>query len=489
MMRKIFGGIGRFLKHPIGVILVTNVVWYVIVRTVHIPFNIGVNVVLIITDGLVAYFLLDRLIYFFSQFVLPIQNQKHRKEIYSRVRDFETESQGPALFIKNGSLIEHKGEQTKHGAGVIVLDTASAAVLRTDTQIKDTIGPGVVFTKVYKTKNDTQNEYIAGYVDLRSQWKFIGPQIADQPFLNPVPISPKEYNDVQNRRQQTSGMTRDGIEVSPTISFKFRVKRPEGWPEIKKPTESGVKSYYGYDADSVRSAITHEIVDLAGTEDKKICMEWNKLPEHLVVNVWREYIRKFKFDDLFTSSEISESSGLKTIEKMINKRLRQPTVEVLDHTGRKADGQLESLEFKQLQFRGLEIMEVRIHNVLFDKDIEKKIIERWSVEWLKAAIKEEKLLMVEQSSKSTLAREEASRSFAKMVSKKFSSETPLPKNKPFKTLKLLLQPIKEFIRSEGRSNSEMDDELRKLDDIWKWLLDNDPVDANENSSGKSRNEE
>ena len=263
---------------------------------------------------------------------------------------------------------------------MIVLDTASALVLRTDTEIKDTVGPGIKFTR--------GNEYIAGSVDLRSQWQFIGPLATDQPFLNPVPISsPKEYNETQSRRQQTSGLTRDGFEVSPTISIKFSIKRPAE----KQPTESGVTSYYGFDADAVRNAITREVIQLGASEDTKVRMEWNKLPAHLVVNIWREYIRKFKLNDLFTSIDAQTApADCKSSKKMINKRVKQANVEALDDTGAQTGEWVESLEFKQLQSRGLEIMEVRIHNILFEPTMEEQIIQQWSAEWMNIAKKERK---------------------------------------------------------------------------------------------------
>ncbi len=458
MIRKLFSGIGAFLQHPVGVILVTNVVWHAIVWAAKIPFNYIVSIFLLVVDGLAAFYLLDRLVYFFSQFVLPIQNSKYRQEIYARVKNFETGSRGPAYFIKNGRIITHEGEAKKRGAGVIVLDTASAAVLRTDTEIKETIGPGVKFTR--------GNEYIAGSVDLRPQWQIIGPLATDQPFLNPVPINPKDYNETQSRRQQTSGLTRDGFDVSPTISIKFSIKHPKD----KVPTEGGVISQYGYDANSVRNAITREVLELGTSENRKVRMDWNKLPAHLVVNVWREYIRKFKFGELFASSG---TSGLQTIETMINKRVKQHNVEALDDTGSKTGEWLESLEYQQLQARGLEIMDVRIHNILFDPDIEKQTIEQWSAEWMNIAKKEEKYLQEKASLIETASREEASRNFARIASKQFSGKpTTLPQENPFKTLQLLIQPLREYILSESSANSEMDMGLRKLDDIWKWLLDN-----------------
>ncbi|MBK7319011.1 MAG: hypothetical protein IPO36_15680 [Anaerolineales bacterium] len=463
-MRKIFSGIGSFLQTPVGVILTTNVIWNIVVWAAKIPFSYIVSGIVLALDIFAAFYLRDKLIYFFSQFVLPIQNPKHRREIAARVSNFESGSRGPALFVKNGRVILHEGEAGKRGAGVILLDTASALVLRTDTEIKDTVGPGIKFT--------SGNEYIAGSVDLRSQWQFIGPLASDQPFLNPASGPSKASNE---RRQQTSGMTRDGFEISPTISIKFSIKRPVE----KKPSESGVTSQYGYDEEAVRNAITREVIQLGTTDNTKVRMEWNKLPSHLVVNIWREYIRKFKLSELFTSTGIS---GLQTIEDMINKRVKQSDVVALDDTGIPTGEWLESLEFKQLESRGLEIMEVRIHNVLFEQEIENQIISQWSTEWMNLAKKEENQLKEKEALIETASRDEASKSFAKIASRQFSGKPTLPQQNPFKTLQLLIQPLKEYILFESSANTDMEKELRKLDDIWKWLLDNNP-DAPRNQQG------
>jgi hypothetical protein len=465
MLRRLFGGIGAFLRTPAGVIITANVVWQVVMWARKIPTTATayyiVSFVILGLDVFVAFTLRDQLIYFFSQFVLPIQNSKHRQDIAARVRNFETGSRGPALFVKNGRVIMHEGEAGKRGPGLIVLDTASALVLRTDTEIKDTVGPGIKFTR--------GNEYIAGSVDLRSQWQFIGPLATDQPFLNPVPISsPKEYNETQSRRQQTSGLTRDGFEVSPTISIQFSIKRPVE----RQPTESGVTSYYGFDPDAVRNAITREVIQLGASDNSKVRMEWNKLPEHLVVNIWREYIRKFKLNDLFTSNSLS---GLQTIEEAINKRVKQAHVEALDDTGTKTGEWVESHEFSQLQSRGLEIMEVRIHNVLFDPAMEEQMIQQWSAEWMNIAKKEENYIKDMASLIETAARNDASKSFARIASWQFGGKPTLPQENPFKTLQLLIQPLKEFILNESAAGNDVEAELRKLDEIWKWLLDNNPT--------------
>jgi hypothetical protein len=461
-MRKLFGAIGAFLQTPTGVILTTNAFWHIVLLAMGIPFKYIISGVMLVLDVFIAIILRDQLIYFFSQFVLPIQNPKFRRDISARVSNFESGKRGPALFVKNGRVITHEGEQDKRGPGVIVLDTASALVLRTDTEIRDTVGPGIKFTR--------GDEYIAGSVDLRAQWQFIGPLASDQSFLAATATPPKSDRNIQARAQQTSGLTRDGFEISPTISIKFGIKRPFD----KQPDESGVISQYGFDPLAVRNAITREVVMLNTTDNKQTRMEWNRLPAHLVVNLWREYIRKFKLSDLFTNNGVS---GLQTIEDMINKRVGLPNVVALDDTGLPTGEWTDSLEYKQLESRGLEITEVRIHNVLLDPAIESSMIESWSAEWLTLAKKEEALLKEKEALIETAAREEASKKFALIASEKIGNKPTMPQQTPFKTLQLLIEPLRDFIIKESSANNDMEKELRKLDEIWKWLLENNPDGA------------
>ncbi|MBL8061773.1 MAG: hypothetical protein JNK32_02050 [Anaerolineales bacterium] len=473
-MRRVFSGVGSFLQTPSGVIFVTNIIWHAVLWGLGVQFSylyIGIGVTILVLDFFIANTLLDRLVYFFAQFVLPIQNPKDRQEIHSRVSSFESGSRGPILFVKNGRVITHEGETGKRGPGVILLDTASSVVLRTDTEIRGAAGPGIRFTR--------GNEYIAGSVDLRTQWQFIGPLTSDQPFLNPVPISnPKQYNELQNRRQQTAGQTRDGFEISPTISIKFSIKRPAQ----KTATESGVTSQYGFDANAVRNAITREVIELGTFDNKRARMEWNKLPAHLVVNLWREYVRKFKLEDLFKAEGVS---GLQTIEDMINKRVKKAEVVALDDTGLPTGESLMSLEFQQLQARGLEITEVRIHNILFDPTIEEQTIKNWSAEWTKIAKREEDQLNEREKLIESAARNEAIKRFARLATQKFDNPIAPPQD-VFATLQNLIEPVKETIVLESRANSEMEAELKKLDEIWKWLLVN-KVDSSQHQLPEQTN--
>ena len=473
-MKQAFSGIGSFLQTPSGVILSVSAVWHAILWVVGVEFSylyIGIAVIVLIFDFVVANLLLDRLIYFYSQFVLPVQTAKDRQEIHSRVSGF-TGNRGPTLFVKNGRVIKHEGETEKRGPGVIVLDTASAVVMQTDTQIIGAAGPGIRFTK--------GREYITGEIgiDLRAQWQFIGPLTSDQPFLKPAPNSdPKKYNDqqAQARRQQTAGQTRDGFEISPTISIKFRIKRPETFTEFENgipknryssTSESGVTSQYGYNAAAVFNAISREVMELGTADNKRTRMEWNKLPAHLVVNLWREYVRKFKLEELFKAEGFS---GLQTIEDMINKRVKRPLVVAMDDIGLPTGEALPSLEHRQLEERGLEIMDVRIHNVIFDPTIEEQTIQNWSAEWSKIAKREEDLLNEREKLIETGAHNDAVKQFARLASQKF--DNPIAAEADiFSTLQALIEPVREAILIESRANNQMEAEIKKLDEVWKWLL-------------------
>jgi len=472
-LRQLFGGIGSFLQTPHGVILTTNAVFHGVLWWLGVdyknPFILGAAVLILVVDFYAAGLIADKLVYFYSQFVLPVQTPQDRQEIFSRVNGF-TGSRGPILFVKNGRVIKHEGETDKKGPGVIVLDTASAVVMQTSTQIVGPAGPGIRFTK--PPEKITRGEG----VDLRAQWQFIGPLVSEQPFLNPAPSSdPKKYHEL--RRHQTAGHTRDGFEIAPTISIKFRIKRPI---HTDVPSESGVISQYGYDAASVLNAVSREVIELGTSENKRNRMEWHRLPAHLVVNLWREYVRKFKLEDLFTAEG---ASGLQVIEGIIKQRLTKPEVSGMTDNGTLTNAAEDSLEFRQLEELGLEIMDVRIHNIVFDPAIEEQIIKNWNAEWTKIAKREEDQLNERETLIETAAHNDALKTFARIASQKFTDAT-IPTQDIFTTIQNLIEPIREKILLDGRASKQMDDEIKKLDDIGKWLLVNKQDTLQNRKEGK-----
>jgi hypothetical protein len=241
---------------------------------------------------------------FFAQFVLPVRRIGDRQKIFDRLITYLFGGHGPALFIENGIIKEHSGERLRRGPGVLWLDSASAAVTRTATAIKQTIGPGVHFI--------ASHEYIAGTIDLHIQSQSLGPKENDKPFAPKNEFgSDAEYTQVQDRCKQVSALTRDGIEIIPRISVSFRVNT--GFPKAAQPG-----SRFGYrkgvtkkdrereeqDKEAIRRAILGEGINPTESADSpRHRVAWNQLPVLLAVDVWREYVGKFTLDQLFDPSQ------------------------------------------------------------------------------------------------------------------------------------------------------------------------------------------
>lgn len=237
---------------------------------------------------------------FFAQFVLPVRTLQDRQKIFDRLLANLFGGHGPAMFIRNGEVIKREGEENKRGPGVLWLDSASAAVTRTAVKIKQTIGPGVHFID--------SGEYIAGTVDLHIQSQTVGPKESDNPFADIGDMEEEEYKNVQDRRRMVSALTRDGIEVIPSISINFRVDT--GFPKEGEPgsrfgyrTGTDKKSREKEDEDkaAIRKAILGEGINL-NFERRKVA--WNELPTSLAVDVWREYVSKFTLDELFKQEQL-----------------------------------------------------------------------------------------------------------------------------------------------------------------------------------------
>ncbi|MGZ9221092.1 MAG: hypothetical protein ACXW4Q_03210 [Anaerolineales bacterium] len=242
---------------------------------------------------------------FFAQFVLPVRTFRDRQKIFNRLFSNFFGSHGPAIFIRNGQLIKREGEERKTGAGVLWLDSASGAVTRTPVAIKQTIGPGVHFIEY--------GEYIAGTVDLHTQFQSLGPKDSDKPFENKKEgQTEEEIHQIQERRKEVSALTRDGIEVIPNISVMFRV-------DTGSPKEGEPGSRFGYrtgirkkdreneknDKEAIRKAILGEGVNPNEQADSpRHRVAWNQLPALLAVDVWREYVSKFTLDELFKPEQL-----------------------------------------------------------------------------------------------------------------------------------------------------------------------------------------
>lgn len=329
---------------------------------------------------------------FFAQYLLPLKSLRERRAAFNRLLRYLMRSHGPALRIENGRVIQSLGEEKRSGPGVILLDTASAALLRTKTAFKRAVGPGVVFTE--------DEEFLhQEAVDLHTQVRPLpplGPLGGEDPFApwRKRREDEKEYQARQIRRKETSGLTRDGVEVVANIMAVIKTK--------SLPGQGGTR--YGFNPGSVRLAVTREGIVPNGLRN----IPWYEVPAYLAVDVWREYLGKFTLTELFTTPEdqgimpsggseegaylalqIGDETRFERILRFVRLRLTQVEVPKLDEYGRECSEIQLSREYRILEEMGVQVKDISISGIRIPRTVESQLVQQWLSTWLERAKKEQ----------------------------------------------------------------------------------------------------
>ncbi len=246
------------------------------------------NILGIAFDLILLVLLYQLCVFFYAQFILPIGTLADRQKTVSRLWLHARDAHGPAIFVQNGRKVERLGESEKRGPGILWVDTASAVVTRTFTTFKQVLGPGVHFIE--------GNEKIASIISLHTQTQGIGPTREDDPFEkpkdNPTEEEQKRYLESRARCLAVRALTRDGIEVFPSISVTFKI---DALPA--RPGKKG--SHFGFNAEAVEKAARSEGINPNTLSEEKRRVEWNQLPALMAADLWREYLSKFTLSELF----------------------------------------------------------------------------------------------------------------------------------------------------------------------------------------------
>ncbi len=393
------------------------------------------NQAAIVLDTILFYFWLVFWHFFFSQFVLPVQKLEERWLACDRLFKYLAGRHGPAVLIENGQIRQRKHETQRHKPGIALIDTASAVMLRTDEAYTRPGGPGVVFTGLTQFPHP-EYEYLAGVVDLRPQSQALGPKEREDPF-QPQYESEKAaaYAERQKRRYQTSGLTRNGIEVVPNILVSFQLNTHPGMGN----------SQFGYDGPAVRLAVTGEGIDPdLATDDARRSIGWQELPAYLAANIWREALSLFTLDDLFqeldpayqlpSQSQTEKatdnlqfetlSTGLELINLWVRQRLMQEVVDELGFTGRPTGARIYSPENKILKERGVRVNNVTITNLRFPAAVENELIKRWDSTWYQHAMADRQLLEKQLSDTQNHSQQSARVEYALAIAQRLKKLPP-----------------------------------------------------------------
>jgi hypothetical protein len=395
---------------------------------------------------------------FFSQFTLPVKSIHERLQSFYRLLIYPLGLHGPAISIIDGEIKKRRGEEHRYGPGVILLDTASAALLKTPSRFVRAIGPGITFTNRRETVSyDT-------VVDLQPHKQTIG--LPPYSHTAPSPFAEKgkkeslaEFQTRQNQCNETRAMTRDGIEILSTITVYFRLE--------SNPGEGNTQ--FGYRPSSVEKAILGQNIDLnlpidAANRNRR----WDWLPAHLAADVWRELIGKFTLDDLFQRN-IGEKGAMPSILKVVRARLMDDQAPILNDFGNALEETEESREHLLLQKRGIQITRVEIYNLRLPDEVEAQLVKRWNASWLFRARLDRMLVDRQRDYVVQQGRDEAHIRIAEGASQPFGN---LPAKDSFsgqEVLRLLLQGNLEMCRRDPALHSMTDNEITQLQELLDWV--------------------
>ncbi|MCI0520249.1 MAG: hypothetical protein L0Z70_08335 [Chloroflexi bacterium] len=413
---------------------------------------------------------------FFVQFALPARTLGQRWRAVAYGLRFSLRQHGPAAKVDDGNVSEGYTIGRPHKPTVLVLDTASAGVLRTRAGFTRSIGPGLTFTR--------PGEYLAGVVDLHSRnWPRnpLGPLGNENPFApQGEGESDEQFQLRQNRRFETSEKTRNGVEVAPNISTvaaldnTLPLERGDLPPRETEPR-------FNYNPEAVRLLVTAEaFASGANIEPENRRIEWYQLPVILATDLWREYVRKFTLEELFTRLPGHDmSTGIQVIQAQVRARLTLASVERLDETGQRTGEMMVSREFQELQRRGIRVFIVNVRNFFIDEAIDQRMEDSWFSAWERRARNEQNWVEQQRGQAQRVGELQALRDFARAAAAPFlTPEWNNPASQPSaaeRTIRLrqalerLLQATLRLGATDRQLSLRLVGELRQLAAMIDWL--------------------
>jgi hypothetical protein len=291
-----------------------------------------------------------------SQFVLPVQTMRERREVYDHFMQYVRGNTGPIIFVKDGKIVGRKEELRRYGYGVALVDPVSAIVIEraaaqrwwfpavdvdsptARTPRPSASGPALVRAAGPGIDFIAPGERIVAALDLRRQ----------------------------SRGAPAKGLTRDGIECSAYITVSFGLEpapdrhAPGSSDPPPEPAERNQPAYHFNSSSAFRAVYG------AALGDKQV-VDWTELPLMVAVERFRDVLSEHKLDELF-----------------------QPTKPDV-YPFANFNGRVVSLvkEAAVLRERGLSVYSVGIASFSLPREVVNQRIRSWQARWQKATIQQE----------------------------------------------------------------------------------------------------
>jgi len=458
----------RLAGQGIGTIDILKTIFYMMILS---PGDIPENIKILFSNSMLCLFGTVLWLGFFAQFVLPVRKLADRYKALDRLVIYTTGASGPTLFVENGIVQQRPGEMERRGKGVVILDTASAVLLRDNVKFTRVSGPGLVFTD--------RLEYIAGTVDLHRHIKPLPPlgPLGDEDPFKPRDSSGKGESDQAydarlQRRQETSALTRDGVEVVPNVMALFRLE----------PRPGDTSLSFHYNPDAVKRWVTVEGRMVTGRRgDVTMQVPLEKLPAYLAVDVWREYLQKFTLSELFSlpvPGDQPDATALEIILRMVRLRLTESEVDEFDDHGQPTGARVPSREYEILSSSGIQVDAAIINRPRFDPLVENKLVSDWAANWLTSSQFERNQIERSRGLVVHKGKQDALEWFAASATRRLEPEfLDLPRptqkqdadNRMGITLEKLVHGTLDGCRTDTNLYPRLVNELGQLGEIINWI--------------------
>jgi hypothetical protein len=282
-----------------------------------------------------------------SQFALPVRTAGDRWQALSHLIAFLLRQHGPISTVENGRLGPVHGED-RDSPGILFVDPASAAVLRTPTRFTRAVGPGLTFT--------APGERVAEAIDVRRQVRSLQGQ-------RPGPGDPVDA-------ASSMALTRDGIPISADLSITFMLDPGHSLP----PREGRSAQLPPYEVNlqaAERAAYGHAYGD-GDHED----LPWTELPLRLAVDLWREEVKRHQLDEL-----LDDRTGIPSPVDRLQGSLQARLAHAAPTAADRSTAPQPTREQQILAARGIRVLSVSLGNLYLPERVQEQRMERWRDAW------------------------------------------------------------------------------------------------------------
>lgn len=281
-------------------------------------------------------------LFMLAHFVLPVQTRRERDGVLLRLLTYILGRHGPALFVKNGRVIESENDRLRRGPGLALVDRDSAIVLEPIHPPAQRVArrPGRVRRSLYGQLSRRRRRIASGsftgagallddlllaFLDVL-RWLRVRPRRTARRLLlrlglvkprpTPVDVPPLMARirgpglvftrpdekvlaalDLRWQSRSRSGvkaLTRDGIEVTTSINVSFAVDAhvPDKAysPRARPPT---------FHPQSVFRAVYGAPVNSKASDDDAEVKAWTDLPAFVASDLFRDLVATETLDNLF----------------------------------------------------------------------------------------------------------------------------------------------------------------------------------------------